>query len=55
LGTYTVTQTNLAGFSNSSDVEGANDSVVGNNVFGFQSITGRNFVDASANVVLLKP
>ncbi|MBC5864626.1 DUF11 domain-containing protein, partial [Flavobacterium turcicum] len=54
LGTYTVTQTNLTGFSNFSDVDGANDSVVGNNVFGFQSITGRNFVDASSNVSVVK-
>ncbi|MCF6142321.1 hypothetical protein L1S34_13575, partial [Flavobacterium sp. K77] len=54
LGTYTVTQTNLTGFSNFSDVDGANDSVVGNNVFGFQSITGRNFVDASSNVRVVK-
>ncbi|TWI43907.1 putative repeat protein (TIGR01451 family), partial [Flavobacterium glaciei] len=54
LGTYTVTQTNLAGFSDFSDVEGANDSVINNNVFGFASITGRNFVDASANVSIVK-
>ncbi|MBB1194815.1 hypothetical protein DNC80_14185, partial [Flavobacterium sp. SOK18b] len=54
LGTYTVTQTNLAGFSNFSDVEGANDSVINNNIFGFASITGRNFVDASSNVSVVK-
>jgi hypothetical protein len=34
--TYTVTSGPIShGFSNSSDVEGANDSVVGNNAFGF--------------------
>ncbi|WP_298392701.1 DUF11 domain-containing protein [Flavobacterium sp.] len=54
LGTYTITQTNLAGYSNVSDVDGANDNTINNNVFGFQSIIGRNFVDASANLRMTK-
>ncbi|RKS12915.1 gliding motility-associated C-terminal domain-containing protein [Flavobacterium sp. 120] len=54
LGTYTVTQTNLAGYTNVSDVQGANDNIINNNVFGFQSITGRNFVDGSANLGVVK-
>ena len=54
LGTYTISQTNLAGYSSVSDVDGANDDIIGNNVFGFQSIIGRNFVDASANLRITK-
>lgn len=54
LGTYTITQTNLAGYSNVSDVDGANDNTINNNIFGFQSIVGRNFVDASANLRMTK-
>ncbi|WP_220485195.1 DUF11 domain-containing protein, partial [Flavobacterium sp. SOK18b] len=54
LGTYTITQTNLAGYSNVSDVDGANDNIIGNSVFGFQSITGRNFIDGFANLRIAK-
>jgi hypothetical protein len=45
-----VTQTNLL-VSLIFRCRGANDSVINNNVFGGASITGRNFVDASADLV----
>lgn len=54
LGTYTITQTNLAGYSSVSDVDGANDNIIGNSIFGFQSIVGRNFLDGSANLRITK-
>jgi hypothetical protein len=44
VGVPTVTQTNLAGFSNFSDVRGQMI-VVSTTMFGGASITGRNFVD----------
>jgi hypothetical protein len=50
---HTVTQTNLAGFSNFSDVMGRYY-VVGNNVFSFQSITHRNLLRSLSNVSIVK-
>jgi large repetitive protein len=45
IGSYTITQVNLPNYLNISDVDGANDNII-NGTVNFQSVVGRNFVDA---------
>jgi len=44
-GDYNVVETNLAGFSDVSDVDGPNDNNIFVNLAGGQNVTGRDFVD----------